>query len=438
MATIDLTKTYTIKSMKPVRLIIIGAGSRGAGYSTFAEAHPEKAEIAAVAEPRDHYRNTLAATHHVAKENVMHDLREVLARPRFADAVIIATQDALHAEPAIALANKGYHILLEKPMAPNLADCCRIAESALRNRVLFAVCHVLRYTAYTRKLKEIVDAGALGEIVNIQHLEPVGYWHQAHSFVRGNWRNEAESSPMLLAKSCHDLDWIRYIMGSRCTAVSSFGTLKHFRKTEQPKGASDRCVDCAVEPSCPYSALRIYMSRVRRNETCWPVSILSPDVSENGIMEALRHGPYGRCVYACDNDVVDNQVVNMQFEGKQTASFTMTAFTEMAHRQTRIFGTRGQLTGDGRKITVFDFLSDTSSTVDTESGDGTLLSGHGGGDYGLMSGFIAAVAENNPARILSGATESLETHAMVFAAEQARRENRVVMLETTDALLKRI
>ena len=227
-------------------------------------------------------------------------------------------------------------------------------------------------------------------------------------------------------------------MGSRCTAISSFGTLKHFRKTEQPQGASDRCVDCAVEASCPYSAVRIYMSRVRRNETGWPVSILSTDVSENGIMEALRRGPYGRCVYACDNDVVDNQVVNMQFEGRQTASFTMTAFTEMAHRQTRIFGTRGQLTGDGRNITVHDFLTETSNTVDTETGAGTLLSGHGGGDYGLMSGFIAAVAENNPARILSGALESLETHAMVFAAEQARRENRVVMLEATDALLKKV
>ncbi len=423
--------------MNPVKLIIIGAGSRGTGYATFAEAHPEKAKIVAVAEPRDYYRNKLAESHAVAAENVMHDWRELLPRPRLADAVIIATQDALHAEPAIALANKGYHILLEKPMAPSLADCCRIAESAVRNRVLFAVCHVLRYTAYTRKLKEIVDAGALGDIVNIQHLEPVGYWHQAHSFVRGNWRNEAESSSMLLAKSCHDLDWIRHVMGSRCTAISSFGTLKHFRKSEQPQGASDRCADCAVEPACPYSALRIYMSRVRRNETGWPVSILATDVSENGIMEALRHGPYGRCVYACDNDVVDNQVVSMQFEGRQTASFTMTAFTEMAHRQTRIFGTRGQLTGDGRKITVYDFLTDTANTVDTEGGDSSLLSGHGGGDYGLMSGFIAAVAENNPARILSGALESLETHAMVFAAEQARRENRVIMLDTTDTLLQR-
>ena len=179
---------------------------------------------------------------------------------------------------------------------------------------------------------------AIGDIVSIQHLEPVGYWHQAHSYVRGNWRKESESSSMLLAKSCHDLDWIRYIMGARCVAVSSFGSLKHFRKEEKPSGAGERCLDCSYEPRCPYSALKIYLGRIEKGQVEWPVNVITEDVSREGVQAALRDGPYGRCVYECDNDVVDNQVVNLLFEGGRTAAFTMTGFSEYQDRKTRIFG----------------------------------------------------------------------------------------------------
>ena len=414
--------------MKPVRLVVIGAGGRGTGYATFASQHPDRARIVGVAEPREYYRSRLADAYDIAPENIFTDWKDVAGRERFADAVIVATQDAMHAEPAVAFAEKGYHILLEKPMAPNEADCRRIVRAAMGNRIIFAVCHVMRYTRYTQALKGMIDSGAIGEVVNIQHLEPVGYWHQAHSFVRGNWRNEGESSFMLLTKSCHDLDWIRYIIGAKCRAVSSFGTLKHFRKEGKPKGAGDRCLDCRCEPRCPYSAKKIYLGRVARDQTGWPVDVLTPDVTEEGVMEALRHGPYGRCVYACDNDVVDNQVVNMLFEEGRTASFTMTAFTEQAHRKTRIFGTMGELYGDGSDIHHFDFLSDETEVIDTEALDSSILGGHGGGDYGLMESFVSAVAEDDPNRILSGPEETLESHLMVFAAERARRENRVVCL----------
>ena len=414
--------------MKPVTILSIAAGSRGAGYASFAAAHPDRAQIVGVAEPREVYRRRLADKHRIEKENIFPGWKEAAGRDRFADAVIIATQDAMHTEPAIAFAEKGYHILLEKPMAPNEADCRRIAEAAIAHNVILAVCHVMRYTRYTQALKAVVDSGVIGEVVNIQHLEPVGYWHQAHSFVRGNWRNEQESSPMLLAKSCHDLDWMRYIIGVPCQAVSSFGTLVHFRKEEKPQSAGDRCLDCGCEPECPYSAKKIYLGRVAQGRIGWPVDVLAPEVTQESVTEALRTGPYGRCVYACDNDVVDNQVVNMQFEGGKTASFTMTAFCEAAHRKTRIFGTKGELYGDGTKIHRFDFLTDKTEETDTRASDASILGGHGGGDYGLMDCFVSAVAENDPARVLSGAAESLETHRMVFAAEQARRENRVVNL----------
>ena len=282
---------------------------------------------------------------------------------------------------------------------------------------------------YTRQLKAILDSGRIGEIVSIQHLEPVGYWHQAHSFVRGNWRNEAASSPMLLAKSCHDLDWIRYVMGKPCAQVSSFGSLKHFRAEERPQGAADRCLDCSVEPACPDSAARFYLGLVARGKTTWPVDVLTSDTTIAGVTEALRNGPYGRCVYACDNDVVDHQVVAMQFASGATATFTMTGFTQQRDRETRIFGTRGELFGDGSKIVVHDFLTDRTETIQIEPTRGDTehaAAGHGGGDARLIARFVAAIETGDRTQILSGPTESLESHLMVFAAEEARRESRVV------------
>ena len=326
-------------SPKPVTAVVVGAGGRGANYAVFAHEHPERLRIVGVAEPKEYNRAHLAESHAIPPENVFSDWQELAARPRLADAVIIATQDTMHAGPAVAFARQGYAMLLEKPMAPNPADCRRIVQAVKENHNLFAVCHVMRYTAYTQKLKALVVSGLIGEVVSMQHLEPVGYWHQAHSFVRGNWRNSVESSPMLLAKSCHDLDWMRYIMGEPCQAVSSFGALKHFKKSEKPTqaGAATRCVNCAYEPQCPYSAKKIYLGRLAQ-DIGWPVDVLTPEPTFASVTAALENGPYGRCVYECDNDVVDNQVVAMQFAGGRTAVFTMTAFNQQADRKTRIFG----------------------------------------------------------------------------------------------------
>ena len=406
--------------MNPVTMLIVGAGSRGTGYATFARQHPDRARVVGVAEPRDFYRNAMAEAYDIPGENVFADWTQAAEREKFADAVIVGTPDALHADPAVAFAGKGYHMLLEKPMAPTEADCRRIVSAVVDSGILFAVGHVMRYTAYTQKLKSLLDSGRIGQVVSIQHFEPVGYWHQAHSFVRGNWGNEARSSFMLLAKSCHDLDWLSYMMGAPCRRVSSFGSLTHFRKGNQPAGAADRCLDCPVEETCPYSAKKIYLGRLAEGHTGWPVDVLTPEITEAGITEALRNGPYGRCVYACDNDVVDHQVVNMEFAGGQTAAFTMTAFNEAGHRKTRLFGTRGEITGDGQRLHVFDFLTDQTEVIDTASSDASILGGHGGGDYGLMDSFIAAVATGDPTRILSGPSETLESHLMVFAAERAR------------------
>jgi len=419
-------------SAAPVSVLVVGAGSRGAGYAGYAKTWPARMRIAGVAEPRDAYRAKFAADHALTPTVTLSDWREAARRDRFADAVLIATPDAEHAAPALAFIEKGYHVLLEKPMAPNEADCRAIAAAALAKRIVFAVCHVSRYTVYTRAIKKIVDAGTLGRLVNIQILEPVGYWHQAHSFVRGNWRNEKLSSFMLLAKSCHDLDWIRYVMGRRCTKASSFGSRSHFRKEQKPAeaGAATRCMDCAYEPSCPYSARKIYLGRAAKGEFGWPVDVLSLEHTVEAVEQAVREGPYGRCVYECDNDVVDHQIVNLEFEDGATAAFSMVGLTEQSDRKTKLFGTRGQLVGDGRTIEVYDFLTDRTTVLDTHASAGDITGGHGGGDGGVVDNFLTAVAANDPGLTLSGPRETLESHLMVFAAERSRKEGRVVEVQS--------
>jgi predicted dehydrogenase len=424
--------------VKPVEYIVVGAGSRGSMYARYAIAHPAEARVVGVAEPRAFFRERLVAQHGISAEHVAEDWRALAQLPKFADAVVIATQDAQHLEPAVAFAEAGYDLLLEKPLAPDPVSCQRIVDAVEANNAIFAVAHVLRYTAYTQQLKALLDAGTIGQIVSVNHVEPLGYWHQAHSFVRGNWRKEATSSFMLLAKSCHDIDWLRYVIGEPCVRVSSFGSLLHFRKEAKPgaAGAATRCLDCAYEPQCPYSAKKLYLGLLRRNQLGWPLDVIATDFSEEGVTAALRDGPYGRCVYECDNDVVDHQVVNLEYASGVTASFTMISTSEYRDRQTTIFGTRGELRGNGDTITHVDFVTDATTTIPVEvpqpdastAGQGGSLSGHGGGDYGLMRSFVAAVAQRDPTLILSGPRESLETHLTVFAAEQARREQRVVQV----------
>ncbi len=414
--------------MDPVKIVIVGAGDRGMVYADYALEHPDRVKVVGVAEPRRIHREMMITKHSIPQDCAFDDWFQLTKREKFADAVIIATPDALHVEPAVAFAKMGYHILLEKPMAPDEEGCKKIVETALDNEIMLSVGHVLRYTRYTQKLKELLDAGTIGDIVDIQRLEPVGYWHHAHSFVRGNWKRTSESSFMLLAKSCHDLDWIRYIIGKRCMKVSSFGSLFHFRKENKPSGAGERCLDCGYESDCPYSAKRIYLGFLKRGIIGWPVSVVTPNPTQENIMIALREGPYGRCVYDCDNDVVDHQIVNMEFEGGSTASFTMASFTKARQRETRIFGTRGEIYGDGIRIQVHDFLSNDTTNYDMSTGV-NILDGHGGGDYWLMHSFISALLNDNPSMILSGPHETLESHLMVFAAEKARIENRVVILK---------
>ena len=413
--------------MAPVTLAVVGAGNRGTAHGDWALANPDRARVVAVSEPRRPRRDRFAARHGLGPEASFADWRELAARGRVADAALVCTQDAMHVEPAVALAEAGYHLLLEKPMATTEAGCRRVVEAVERAGVLLSVCHVLRYTPYTAVVKAVVDAGRLGQVVSAQHLEPVGFLHQAHSYVRGPWRREETASFMLLAKSCHDLDWLQYVVGRPIRRVSSFGGLAHFRPEHRPAGAADRCLDCPVEPACPYSAVRFYTRCLAERGPGWPLDAVVDDYTEADLLAALRSGPYGRCVYGTDNDVVDHQVVAMEFDGGATGTFTMTGFNAGGHRRTRLFGTHGELDGDGETVRVFDFLTQRTEVLSASPpGDPTAGGGHGGGDWGLMDAFVGAVATGDRSLVRSGPRESLSAHLAVFAAERARHAGAVV------------
>ncbi len=406
---------------RPVTIALAGTGSRGSTFASFAQNYPDRARVVAVADPRTARHDALADQLGVAADRRFDDWRELAALDRFADAVIITTPDREHVGPACRFAELGYHVLLEKPIAPTRAECIEVIDSVERAGVILAVCHVMRYTAYTDAVKDIVAKGRLGHLVGIEHLEPIGWWHFAHSYVRGNWRRSDQAGPSILTKCCHDLDWLRYVVGRPAVRVSSRGGLHHFTAASRPAGAADRCLDCAVEPDCPYSALRLYLGCLGDPEReRWPLSVVTTDLTETGVRRALRDGQYGRCVYACDNDVADHQVVTIEFEGGVTATLTMSAFTPVGRRRTQIMGTRGFLEGDGKRLTITDFVTgevESFDLVDTgvDTGDG-----HDGGDFGVMGAFLDAVSVGDWSLVRSGPRESLESHLMAFAAERSR------------------
>ena len=254
--------------MKPITAIVLGAGNRGSVYTGYAVDHAEEFSVVAIADPRTERLNTLADKVGVSAENRFDNWQTLLSQPRMADVAIICTQDDDHTAPAIKALELGYHVLLEKPMSNSEDDCRAIEAAARKYDRRLSICHVLRYTPFYMTLKALIDKGEIGEVCAVDQIENVGYWHQAHSFVRGNWCNSAESSPMILAKSCHDMDIILWLVGRRCERVSSFGSLRHFTADNIPEGAPERCLDnCPHAETCPYYAPKIYMDMTK---TGWP------------------------------------------------------------------------------------------------------------------------------------------------------------------------
>jgi predicted dehydrogenase len=412
--------------MKPVRMICLGAGSRGMdAYAPYALAFPEKLQFVAVADPVEEKRKAFAARYGVLDKFVFADWRQALASGVEADAALVATQDNHHVEPACAAMECGLDVLLEKPVAKTAEQCGKIYETSLRTGRRAVVCHVLRYTRFFNALKSIVDSGEIGDVVAISHCENIGYWHMAHSYVRGNWRREDETSPMILAKSCHDADILLYLVGKDCRRVASFGSLKHFTAQNAPVGSAERCLDCAV-PDCPYNAARIYMIP---GYTGWPVNVITSDFSGEGRIRALREGPYGRCVYRCDNDVVDHQSTILEFAGGVTATMTVSAFTDYRHGRTiHIMGSHGEVRAKMSDETIEVTNFRTGSVRSTENPPpGGMSDGHAGGDFALIDAFVRMELGEEGA-VKSSIRDSIQSHLICFAAEESRRNGTVVTL----------
>ncbi|WP_456290183.1 Gfo/Idh/MocA family oxidoreductase [Paenibacillus sp. AK002] len=411
--------------MNKVKVALIGAGLRGINYLEYALQHPHELEVVAVAEPNRQRREQFQARHGLEDAACFENWNDFFTAPKVADAVFICTQDKQHFEPTMRALEAGYHVLLEKPMSPDPEECIRMGEMASQAGLVFSICHVLRYAPFFSTIKELLEREAIGRLMSIQHNENVGYWHQAHSFVRGNWRRTEDSSPMILAKSCHDLDMLLWLADSDCVRVSSFGSLSHFTAAQAPEGAPKRCLDgCPVSDECLYYAPDHYLTE----DTNWPTSAISDDMSYDARYQALLEGPYGRCVYHCDNDVVDHQVVNMEFANSVTVAFTMSAFTRDVSRTIKLMGTRGEIRGamEKNEIEIIHFGSGKVERISFADRGGHV--GHGGGDMGLIKDFLRLVQTGGNNQGLTSASRSVQSHLMAFAAEQSRVDGRIINL----------
>lgn len=417
-----------------VTAIVVGAGNRGVSYTDFAKVKPSWMKVIGVAEPDAEKRELFTKAHNIVPENVFEDWRPLAAKGKMADVVFICTLDDQHYEPAIAFAALKYNIFLEKPMSVSIDECTKIAAAFEKAGTVCAIGHVLRFSPFHRRIKEILDSKELGDILNIQHVEPVGWYHFAHSYVRGKWHKEKDSTFSLMAKCCHDIDLLRWWTGLPFAKVSSFGSLTWFKKENKPKEAGDatKCVECPVQDTCQFSAKTIYL------KNRWHTSVLAPSGAIQDIEDAVKTGPYGHCVYDMDNDVCDNQVVNIEFEKgartTPTATLTMIATSNaLCQRKVRIWCSNGDIEADEEdlSIKVTNFTTRSTRSINPYKGN-IAVGGHGGSDMGIMRAFMLAVDAykkgyvSKAQKYIPPIEEALGSHLFVFAAEHARKTNNVV------------
>lgn len=459
----------------PITAVLIGAGRRGFHvYGNYALKEKKKLKFIAVAEPIKARREKFANLHRIPSNRCYESWEDLLSQDKLANVAFICTQDQMHTEPTLLALEKGYHVLLEKPMAQTLENCIKIVKKVEETGRILGVGHVLRYTSFFSTIYKIIQKGLLGDIVNISHRENIMWYHYAHSFIRGPWSNVEKSSPMILAKCCHDLDLLFHMTGSLPKKISSFGNLYHFKPENAPKGAPEYCLDgCPAKAKCLYYAPRIYidiipqiqfmeksdnkflkiLGKLRKNYVNlltylsklvpllkelryykdFPIFYLYTDQKEDYSDEAkariLKKSPYGRCVYHCDNDVVDHQIVNIEFENGVTANLTMHGFSELEGRTLRIDGTKATLIGDfhisGEKIIFYDHFSGKeiliyAKKLTRESGE------HGVGDFELVDGYIESLISKEKTLPLTNARETVESHLMAFAANESRLKGIVI------------
>ena len=414
-----------------VKVAILGLGARGGYiYSAFAHLRPDLLKITAICDIKRDLVEKYKAEFHVPDDRCFNSAEEMLSAEKLADVMIIATQDKDHYTHAMAALDKGYHLILEKPISPDMGECLAIQRKVKETGRLLAVCHVLRYTAFFREIRRLLNDGAIGTVRGIEQTENVAYWHYAHSFVRGNWRNSDETSPMFLQKCCHDTDILQWLIGAKPVSVSSYGNLGYFKEENAPRGSTYRCIeDCKVKETCPYNAERFYLKAYdsmpeEQRRTNWIFNVLCNNSPSREKMEnAMQHSRYGVCAFRCDNNVVDHQTVNILFENGVMATLIMTAYTKDCHRIVRIYGTDGELEADDLNclIKVRPFIGENYEIDVTTLTDD--LSGHGGGDNKMLEEFLTLVDNGGTnADVSSSIENSVISHLMAFAAEKSRLE----------------
>ena len=407
-----------------IKIVAIGAGNRTNKYLEYVKQHPDKVKLVGVVELNDIRRKHVAERFGLDESQCFADYRDFFQHPFDADAVMVCTPENMHFEPTMQAIGRGYHVLLEKPIAQTLEECMLIAEAARKHDVLVSVCHVLRYHPYFMKIKELVDSGELGHIISINHRTSVGVDRTAHGFVRGIWRKEAVSNPMLMSKCCHDIDFLLWLTKTPCRKLTSFGSLRWFKEKNAPEGSADRCLDCKVENRCPFSAIDLY--RVRRD---WIANFDVPEgkTIDEVIEDQLRHGLYGRCVYRCDNDVVDHQIVSMEMESEVTVNFSMDIFTLKDNRETHISLTEGEIDGDETRLRVRRFREAEETIYDFS--DLAHQPFHAGSDLNIVADFVDAIRQNRK-NVVTSIERSVESHRICFEAERSRKEQRTLLFST--------
>ncbi|HHV08822.1 MAG TPA: Gfo/Idh/MocA family oxidoreductase [Clostridiales bacterium] len=400
-----------------MKLAVIGAGGRGTAYCDYAF-NSRKAEIAAVVEPNEERRKIAADKYRIPAEMQFESAGEFFGKGKLCDAVIIASMDRDHYQQAMEAIALGYDILLEKPISPDAKECIEIQRKANQCGCKVIVCHVLRYTNFFNTLKKIVDSGELGRILSIQHNENIGNYHMAHSFVRGNWRRSDLSSPLILQKACHDLDILTWLVGSETKRIASYGNLSYFKEENAPANSSDRCLTCAAAEACRFDARKMYLPVLG----IWPASMVTGDQTEEGVLEALKTSPYGRCVYRCDNNVCDNQVTIIEYKNGVTVTFNLSGFTNKISRTIKIMCENGEIRGDDSQntIEITHFAANSAQSYEQRViHTGNVTGGHGGGDIGLMEDFMKLLQKKTQTS-RTAIDQSIESHIMAFAAEQSR------------------
>lgn len=417
---------------KVLTVAVIGCGSRGFCYGNPMSKRVDKYKIVSVCDISSEKLTRAKNTFNLDDTALFLDEKEFFKQRR-ADVLVLSTQDRDHVRQCVRALELGYDVLLEKPISPLKEELEELLLAQKKYGGKVVVCHVLRYAPGFVKVKELLDSGVIGELVRIEALEQVAYWHQAHSFVRGNWRNDNETSPMIMQKCCHDLDLLQYYVGAKCKSVYSVGSLKFFKKENQPNGASDRCADCKYINDCAYSAENLYVKRWKKMGSpkfSWPYNVVdstNPNTEES-LRLAYTQNAYGRCVFACDNNVVDNQAVMMTFENGVEASLIMTAFTAGPGRRMTLHGTLGtiELYDDKDLLKVSVYGKDATEYKLSELIQGDDEFSHGGGDVRLVDDFYEVVV--NGQKSGTSLEGSVESHLMALASEESRKTGKVVFI----------